>query len=548
MNIKQTLFGLILGLVVAVSHGRPAPDCEYVTGWDAASGTITAIADEIVLNPLEVHHLHQLAQLPTQLRSRIYVSPVLCAAARIKAMDGASDHRDSEGKQIAERMRINGGVELLGGSVANLSYEGDTTHDEAMRGEGGYGKFLYVGVGDVGGNTVFIFSADNSTTFGGKAIKVYMPEGTPIPIDWNLMEWGTVNRPVPTPTYPVNPSNGTQTQAVDLYSPDVAGMLVIKRDGDRLVSPWLGRFVNVGGNFILSDQMGLVRVDPLSGWYGNVPYGWETEWPTDGGYGFFTSAKGGIWNVGADGYYDYTSPRIPFLWRDSRMTMYNERYEYAHFDGVASYKQGYWLVVPDLGPVWTHPMAYPNAWVQGENRWVRLNTIKPQGAFVQLESDVRQVYQGESVIFAWNASGNARFECQGQAFNQPVGAVAIAASGGEIVAVVQSGAVSAEKRVAVLPRPHNPSVWIDAAPKVVQVGEPFLVAWNSSGGIPMVSAESHGLFSNEATGGIHFARQIPGDYTFTVRLGEAIQHVTVRVEGAMHRSEYGTTTWIMRQK
>lgn len=545
MNIKQTLFGLILGLVVAVSHGRPAPDCEYVTGWDAASGTITAIADEIVLNPLEVHHLHQLAQLPTQLRSRIYVSPVLCAAARIKAMDGR-DHRDSEGKMIFERMGL-GGVELIGGSVADLSYVGDTLHDEAMRGEGGYGNMLYVGVGDISGAPVFMFSTERYTYFKGKTIKVYMPEGTPIPIDWNLMEWGTVNRPVPTPTYPVNPRHGTQTHAVDLYSPDVAGMLVIKREGDRLVSPWLGRFVNVGGNFILSDQMGLVRVDPLSGWYGNVPYGWETENAyRESPYGFFTAGMGYIWNDDQWWSVERASPRIPFLWRDSRLTNSGVRHMYAHFDGVSSYKQGYWLVVPDLGPVWTHPMAYPNAWVQGENRWVRLNTIKPQGAFVQLESDVRQVYQGESVIFAWNASGNARFECQGQAFNQPVGAVAIAATGGEIVAVVQSGSVSAEKRVAVLSRPHNPSVWIDAAPKVVQVGEPFLVAWNSSGGIPMVSAESHGLFSNEATGGIHFARQIPGDYTFTVRLGEAIQHVTVRVEGAMHRSEYGTTTWIMR--
>ena len=534
MNMKQTLFGLILGLVVAVSHGRPAPDCEYVTGWDAASGTITAIADEIVLNPLEVHHLHQLAQLPTQLRSRIYVSPVLCAAARIKAMDGGVNHYDSEGKTIFERMGL-GGVELLGGSVANLASEIGTTHDEAMRGEGRYGTMLYVGVSDVvGGGVVFLFSTERYTYFKGKTIKVYMPEGTPIPIDWNLMEWGKI---------------GAR-----------ASLLALRQDGGKLVSPWLGSFVEVGGNFILSDQMGLVRVDPLSGWYGNVPYGWETERPYDD-YGLFNSVMGDIWNRKSDGWwsgsgvwvaeYDYTSPRIPFLWNDTRRTMfgnYQEYQEYAHFDGVSSYKQGYWLVVPDLGPVWTHPMAYPNAWVQGENRWVRMNTIKPQGAFVQLESDVRQVYQGESVIFAWNASGNARFECQGQAFNQPVGAVAITATGGEIVAVVQSGAVSAEKRVAVLPRPHNPSVWIDAAPKVVQVGEPFLVAWNSSGGIPMVSAESHGLFSNEASGGIHFARQIPGDYTFTVRLGEAIQHVTVRVEGAMHRSEYGTTTWIMRQK
>lgn len=42
-------------------------------------------------------------------------------------------------------------------------------------------------------------------------------------------------------------------------------------------------------------------------------------------------------------------------------------------------------------------------------------------------------------------------------------------------------------------------------------------------------------------GGLHFSRQIPGDYTLNVRLGEAIQTATVRVAATIHVVGKGST-------
>jgi len=470
-------------------------------------------------------------------------------------MAGSAGHYDLEGKVIMERMGL-GGVELLGGCVSNLASEIGTTHDEAINGEDRYGKMLYVGVSDIeGGNgqTVVMFSGSAGTTYRGKTIRAYMPDGTPIPSDWNLMEWGNINRP----------AGQSLVRPVKAHSGDVSGLLVVKRDGGRLVSPWLGYFNPVGGNFIKTDDMGLVKLYPESGWYGNVPYGWETEFAyTENLYGVFDMGRGRLWgDIEWDAFMkkyegasyipfsvqDYDSPRLPFLSYGVRETYWGPS-GYSNFDSESSYKQGFWIETPLLGWVWTHPLAYPNAWVQAENRWVKLNSIRPQGGYVQMMVSDRQAYVGDTVVFAWDSNlDGTRFEGAGMAYNQPTGAVAVTlAREGETVAVVNAGGVADSKTVYAFPKPKNPAVWIDAAPKVVQVGEPFLVAWNSSGGVPIVEAESHGIFSNEATGQVHFSRQIPADYTFKVRLGDAVQTVTVRVEGQMHRSET-TSTWFLRQ-
>lgn len=538
--IQKILTGVAIGLMTLPLFGQ-RPNSPLVLGWDGQY--ITEIPSEIILNPIEVNHLHKIAQLPEQKRTRLYVSPVLCAAAKIKAMAGSAEHYDLEGKVIMERMGL-GGVELLGGCVSNLASEIGTTHDEAINGDDKYISSIYVGVGGVeggGAGAVVMFSASAGTTYRGKTIRAYMPDGTPIPSDWNLMEWGNINRP----------AGQSLVCPVKAHSGDVSGLLVINRDGGRLVSPWLGYFNPVGGNFIKSNDMGLVKLYPESGWYGNVPYGWETEFAyTENLYGVFDIGRGDLWNrTGNYGErYDYDSPRLPFLSYGVRETYWGPS-GYSNFDSESSYKQGFWIETPMLGWVWTHPLAYPNAWVQAENRWVKLNAIRPQGGYVQMMVSDRQAYVGDTVVFAWDSNlDGTRFEGAGMAYNQPTGAVAVTLTReGETVAVVNAGGVADSKTVYTFPKPKNPAVWIDAHPKVVQVGEPFLIAWNSSGGVPIVEAESHGIFSNEATGQVHFSRQIPADYTFKVRLGDAVQTVTVRVEGQMHRSET-TSTWFLRQQ
>ncbi|MDD4349742.1 MAG: hypothetical protein PHF70_11595 [Opitutales bacterium] len=141
--IQKILTGVAIGLMALPLFGQ-RPNSPLVLGWDGQY--ITEIPSEIILNPIEVNHLHKIAQLPEQKRTRLYVSPVLCAAAKIKAMAGSGVHYDLEGKVIMERMGL-WGQELLGASVSSLGDGGPTIHDEVINGDDKYISSIYVGVG-----------------------------------------------------------------------------------------------------------------------------------------------------------------------------------------------------------------------------------------------------------------------------------------------------------------------------------------------------------------------------------------------------------------
>src|SRR5690606_22849401 len=96
-------------------------------------------------------------------------------------------------------------------------------------------------------------------------------------------------------------------------------------------------------------------------------------------------------------------------------------------------------------------------------------------------------------------------------------------------------------RIDVIPHPDSYSkaaVQIWASHSEVELGSPFSIHWNSTGGIPIVRsnpgqspASVDGVFSNQTNGEISFAKRVPGIYRYSIQMGSLMQEVVVRVLG-----------------
>lgn len=525
--MKTLLKSLALLLTVSL---HAVPDSELVLGYEVDSsdpfGAMRLVLpQEHVLNPVEAEFVRQMAMLEGQRRTKLFLDPVLCMTARVKLDDGnLRSHTDSEGKLMREWVDLSFG-ELLGGSPKNFTTSHDG-HREVILGLPGTEVFgegqdfvdtIYVGIAANGTSCVVHFSyVPYGDDYMGTKRKLYLPDGTEVNLSDNWMEKAfTGNR-------------------------EMLMNLGVNQDG-TLQSNWLGRVIDVGGGFIKTADLGLVYVSPNSGWGAVAPFGASYDtWST-------------LFAMDAENHVlDYTKPLIPYLsawvtrverdllWIEPDGTeVYGEERSYYDwkFETAESFKQGYHIYHPEYGWMWTHPVTYPKFWIMNQNRWVNVKELTPNKGYANLELSTWQGYVGDTVVLAWDTDRATNLvEIAGVESTHKIGAWAVPLdTAGEMVATMQAGDVRVEKKIVVLPKPVNPTVWIDAQPKVVAPNEKFLISWNANGGVPIVSGESQGIFSNEGTGSVAFSKRIAGDYTFTVRLGDVAQTVTVRVTGDLIR-------------
>lgn len=535
-KINLILFVFISQIVHAL------PDSDLVLGYEVDTSdpfqpTRLVLPQEHVLNPVEAEFIRQMAMLEGQRRTELHLDPVLCMTARVKLDDASgTGHRDEEGMLMREWTHLYFG-ELLGDSPIGFTQSHDG-HREVILGLPGtevfgegqdFSEDVYVGIAADGVSCVVHFSNYPVGEYMGTVRRLFLPDGSEVKLTDNWMERAPI---------------GNREMLMNLgYS-----------QYGTLHSHWLGRLIDVGGGFVKTTELGLVYISPESGWGAVVPHGeyygsWWGEVDTRGSWITLFSTEDDTVNHILD---YYATPLIPYLtvwvdriernirWIEPDGTyVYGEERAYHRwkFETAESFKQGYHIYHPQYGWLWTHPETYPRIWVTSQNRWIDAGELTPAEGHATLQLSTWQGYVGESVVLAWDTDKTSNHvEMLGAVSEAKIGAWAIPLEApGEIVATMQAGDVHLEKKVVVLPKPENPTVWIDAAPRVVEPNEQFLISWNASGGVPIVSGESQGIFSNAPTGSVGFSRSIPGDYTFKVRLGDAIQTVTVRVKGQLIR-------------
>jgi len=318
-------------------------------------------------------------------------------------------------------------------------------------------------------------------------------------------------------------------------------------------SHWFGNFRNYGGGFVKHDRMGLVYIYPhrttmpdyissvgtpnLTGW-GKHPL--QTIRRDDVGYSIFVPNRGWLWqNPGPDERNYYAATRTPGEIVRNRKAPSNTYW---------STSRNGWIHVdtryPD-GGIYNYPNSMWEDWI-------------PNGPYAVLETDKRQIFHGEAVVFAWDsnttAGQNGHVVVRGI---DPTGAVAVeyealigaagwnpAGTGMHQVVLTHTdskGTVTTQTReVNVLPNPA-PNAWvgIEASTATAAIGEAYSVGWNSTGGgvaivrvTPGRDANSpDGVFSNATSGHAVFVNHAPGRYCYSIQMGQAYHQVVVEVTG-----------------
>ena len=525
---------------------------------DHANRPVVTIPDSIVLNLHElemIDHIAKFAGLPFffpegQLRDKVRISASASIMARMKAEDmvnrGYYSHDDPDGKMIYqylnqdlpdhgelwgvlnyENITIRKALDASDMNIRHLrnaiAYEGlpsiwadflieqlpmsgpkyafldflmsDKGHSEALRGAGRAGYYDQIGVGvavrNVGNSEypeeageelyiVIIFADKN----WNDPRKVYAPDGTDL--------------------------SGKDAKKLG----EGAGIRWASYGAGNKWESSIGKFVDVGGGFLLHDHLGMLYHDMAA----------------------------------VDREFSLTAIRQWDVWL--KPNGYQLEYDDAT-RGISN--QGFNLLHSEFGWLWTSPSVYPRLYKRGGGQ---LEVIKGVGvrdlqtgvvknfsretaseSFVEMNFGNWQVYQGDPVVLAWNSAKSAvtvQANVNGEVKTSTSGLHAwgwTAEQVGEYPAFIENAkGERVERKLVVIPQPHTANLWIDAEPKVVKVNEPFMVSWNALGDVPaQISGTSYGVFSNVPQGSQLLSRAIAGKYHFTVRMGNHRQTVTVQV-------------------
>ncbi len=432
--------------------------------------------------------------------------------------------------------------DLMGNTVQyNVVEFLDSTggHAEALKGEVGKtgidtSDYIYIGIGSIDhaydrtvedpylGNTrsaekynrlVILYS--NRSFRDYTEMELFTVEGVRVT---DSMDWKAIGKAADIMDRAGDPAlrgdyynRGGSTTVFDTTEYNPAGLRPFTRNTDgSLQSPWLGRFVDVGGGYILSEALGLVYSHPDNGNMLTFPELQLTAIPMD------TSES--IYPVTVHGTY---------------------LYKYPHW----SANQGYHFYTPEKGWFWMHPRFGRNARLR-DGSWVPAREIKGNTAnTAKLSVSTRQAFVGDTVVAAWFSTQTSPVVevSDGQRYEQSIGATAITLTqaGTYTVTLTSQSGAPVEQTVTVLPAPANPVVSITATRATgeansdlidVEFGEVFTISWNANA-TPIIESNDIGIWSNQANGSMQFAKAVPGVYSFTIRVGAASKTVLVRVKG-----------------
>lgn len=569
MKTKASI--LLLFLTLSVQGEVPNyPVSEQVVkvSRDDANRPVVTIPDSIVLNLHElemIDHIAKFAGLPFffpegQLRDKVRISASASIMARMKAEDmvnrGYYSHRDPDGKMIYhyvnqdlpdhgelwgvlnyENITIRGDkteahnliaffrdygpnaseqmvnyllerLPLKGPEFAFWSFlHSDKGHSEALRGAGRAGYYNQIGVGVVPVKT-------GNTEYGWASEELY------IVIIFADRNWNDPRK--------VYAPDGTDLSGKDAKKlGEGAGIRWASYGAGNKWESSIGKFVDVGGGFLLHDELGMVYHDmaAVDREFSLTPTNLDQP-PAD--WDWQPSGTGGFLNP----------YRSQIIYDDATRGISN---------------QGFNLLHSEFGWLWTSPSVYPRLYkrsggqlevIEGVGvRDVQTGVVKnfsretATESFVEMNFGNWQVYQGDPVVLAWN-SANSAVNVQANVNGEPKTSTSglhawgwTAEQVGEYPAFIENAkGERIERKLVVIPQPHTANLWIDADPKVVKVGEPFMVSWNALGDVPaQISGTSYGVFSNVPQGSQLLSRAIAGKYHFTVRMGNHRQTVTVQV-------------------
>jgi len=522
-------------LAITALSVQAFPDSEMVTSVNEQTGKVT-IPDEIVLNLYELELIDLIAKFEGvpfafpdgQLRDKVRISATASIYARMKAEDMVNrnyyGHSDKDGKKVFDYYSINcwkmENITLAyHGSEADIRsyYAGSINasneiaeylvgqlpmspaedafwkfifskkgHSESLRGESAY----FEGIGDIDHKSmdqigvgvardewsyyvvVYFLGSSYSDTR-----KVYAPDGSDL--------------------------TGRDAKTMG----EAAGVRWASYGSANKWQSSIGNFVDVGGGFLLHDQLGMLYHDmnavdraftltSLEPFNGHIVYDEATRGTSNQGYNFYHSHYGWIW----------TDPNTyPYLWKRSTQS---------------------WLKVDGNEVV--------DVKANERRTW---SASKATAPFVEMSFANWQVYQGDPVVLAWNSgkspvsiTANADGEIKTSTAGLHAWGWTADTTGEYWASITNQAGDELKKLLVVIPQPTVANLWIDAEPKVVKPNQPFWVAWSGLGDVPaQISGTSYGVFSNVPVGGQLFARSIPGKYHFTVRLGNFSKTVTVVV-------------------
>lgn len=496
-----------------------APDSELVLSVNP-DGTVQ-LPDEIVLSSYEVELLNLVANHPEQKRTRLIVSPTLCMSARMKAEDMNNreyyDHDDPDGHFIFDYVKEQtGGSEIIAGrptmSEAVEAFYESSVHKKLML---DFVDHIYVGAGV---STTRVLLNGHGVPVDGR-----VEENNHVVLhfsDTNPDAWRTRQAKLP---------DGTPLGGVDVMGAETREglQMVTPWENNKWNSSWFGRFVDVGGGFILHDSLGMIYHDIASAdtthsldvvtqtglWYApwKVVYDDSTRGVSNQGFNFYHSYYGWLW----------THPDVfPYVWKRNTQSWLRVNSERQFVEYLGLWKDVY----TDVTDVQT-----------GETRsWNRESAESP---FIEMSFANWQVYVGDPAVLAWNSGKSTvqiKANVDGEIHESTAGLHAwgwTAANWGEYTATMTNQAgESISRLLVVIPQPTTADLWIDAEPKTVKAGEPFMVAWSGLGDVPpQISGTSYGVFTNLPIGSQLLSRSIPGKYTFTIRMGNHKKTVTVQV-------------------
>jgi hypothetical protein len=517
----QTLLTFLLSVfVTSMVEGYPVS--EMVLGVNA-DGTLQ-FPVEHVLNAQEIELANLIAKHAEQQRTTLRVSALGCMIARMRSEDRINRayyaHIDPDGNAPSAwgRNELRLGSEIIVGRStmewAVQSFYESQPHREAMLGENGRTE-LYIGVGVL--ERVSVVPYDDLYD-PGRVYKSYI-----VTVIFYFSQ-RDIGRKVYAP-------DGTDLSNVNMVEAQTRVGLqgLTPAPDNQWHSQWFGDFVDVGAGYLRHESLGLLYHDveavDTTHTLSTVPH------IIDG------------------------SSYWPFEYIDSTRGVSNQGFQFRH---------------PEHGWLWTHPQTYPYVFKRDTQSWFRVDhqerriglsnpvvISEPTGTVTDLatgevqvwndpESEEQlgltfadnQVYVGDDVALVWNS--NAQAAITANVNSEPFGVFGTtgayswqAQSAGTYMALADNGVATAQADLEVLPAPQAvPTLWLDAAPRTVQPGEPFVLAWVGFGDVePQVIGTSYGLVSNDQQGVNVFTRTVPGDYEFKIRVGSYEQTLTVTVEG-----------------